>query len=883
MMTDLSTTPQAILRSDYRAPDFWVDTVNLRFDLEESDTRVNARIAFKRNPDAKADAPLCLHGEQLQLEALSIDGKAVEDYQLDDNSLTINAVPDAFILESTVIIQPQDNTSLSGLYQSSGNFCSQCEAEGFRRITYFLDRPDVMAKYSTTIVADKERYPVMLSNGNRISTEDLGDGRHQVLWQDPFPKPSYLFALVAGNLKAHRGEYMTMSGRKVQLEIWVEPQNIDYCEHALVSLQKSMQWDEQTYGLEYDLDIYMIVAVSDFNMGAMENKGLNVFNAKYVLSSPETATDEDYENIEAVIGHEYFHNWTGNRVTCRDWFQLTLKEGLTVYRDECFTADMTSEAVKRIKDVDILRMAQFPEDAGPMAHPIRPESYIEMNNFYTVSVYNKGAAVIRMYETLLGKDGFRQGMDLYFQRHDGHAVTCDDFRAAMADANGADLEQFERWYDQVGTPQLHLKGEYDAENQTYTLHCQQAPKQHQEDWQPWHIPLAVGLLDAQGKDIRLQQVGHEDSAEGTMLLEMTEVTQSFSFANINQAPTPSVLRHFSAPVELSLSQDKSQLAFLLAHDSDAFNRREAGQKLAQQQILELVEAHQNGRELHIDSLYLEAFGQLLQDDSLDGAYRALALKLPKPRLVAQAMDVIDVEALHHAYHYLTTELATHYRAEMLAIYQAHHQAGKPYVYQKNDVAARQISNAMLSYLASLENDKELSDLVLAHYQQGNNMTDQEAALKALLQREDELYRQPLADFYQRWHHDPLVLDKWFHLQAASERQDNFERVLSLAEHPDFTLSNPNRARSLINIFASQNLRHFHRADGQGYAFLADKVLAMDTLNPQTAARLVSAFNQWQRFDTERQALMRAQLQRIHDKKGLSKDVFEIVSRNLQSS
>jgi len=877
MMTE-TQTPQAILRTDYQVPDFLIDTVALDFDLQETDTHVKAQISIKRNPAAKADAPLVLDGEQLQLISLKIDGKNIQDYQQTDHSLSISQVPDQFILETHVIIQPQNNTSLSGLYQSSGNFCTQCEAQGFRRITYFIDRPDVMAKYTTSISADKDRYPVLLSNGNRITQQQLDNNRHRVTWQDPHPKPSYLFALVAGQLKAHRGQYTSQSGRDISLEIWVEPQNIDYCQHALDSLKKAMRWDEQNYNLEYDLDIYMIVAVNDFNMGAMENKGLNVFNAKYVLSSPETATDEDYENIEAVIAHEYFHNWTGNRVTCRDWFQLTLKEGLTVYRDECFTADMTSDAVKRIKDVDILRMVQYPEDAGPMAHPIRPESYIEMNNFYTVSVYNKGAAVIRMYQTLLGKDGFYKGMALYFQRHDGQAVTCDDFRAAMADANHTNLDQFERWYDQAGTPQLHIKDQYDPETQTYTLHCQQAPKQHQDNWQPWHIPLKIGLLDQNGKDISLQQIGHTQSQAHTMLLEITEVNQSFSFANIRTKPIPSLLRDFSAPVELSYSQDKSQLAFLLAHDSDPFNRREAGQKLAQQQLLALVNAYQNQQSLEIDPEYLQAFGKLLQDHTLDGAYLALALQLPKPRLVAQAMQTIDVEALHHAYKYLNQQLASHYRAEMLAIYQRHNQP-QSYHYDKPAVARRQLKNTLLNYLSKLEQDPELSQLLATHYQNADNMTDQQAALSALLQREDNAYQAPLTDFYQRWHHDPLVLDKWFSLQAASPRRDNFERILKLAEHPDFSLNNPNRARSLISVF-SQNLRHFNRADGQGYTFLADQVLALDPLNPQTAARMVSAFNQWRRYDTKRQALIQTQLKRIHDQKNLSKDVFEIVSRSL---
>ena len=565
--------PQPIFRHDYTRPAFAIPQVELRFELGENETRVYATLSVER--DGNSQGPLELHGEELELERVAIDGQELDAsaYEVGTTGLSIANVPERFQLETTVRIEPQNNTSLSGLYQSSGNFCTQCEAEGFRRITWYLDRPDVMSIYTTTVTAEKERYPVLLSNGNRRSIEDLGDGRQRAEWHDPFKKPSYLFALVAGNLACHEGTFKTMSGRDVKLEIWVEPQNIEACEHALVSLQKSMKWDEEAFGREYDLDIYMIVAVGDFNMGAMENKGLNVFNSKYVLARPETATDSDYEGVEGVIGHEYFHNWTGNRVTCRDWFQLTLKEGLTVFRDQQFTADMTSAPVKRISDVKILRLAQFAEDAGPMAHPIRPESYIEMNNFYTVTVYNKGSEIIRMYHTLLGEEGFRKGMDLYFERHDGQAVTCDDFRAAMADANGADLTQFENWYKQAGTPKLSVRGEWDEAARSYSLTLRQEvpPTPGQSDKQPMHIPVRVGLLGADGADMPLY-VDRCASGETTCVLELKDAEQTFLFQNVPSNPTLSVLRGFSAPVRVEMERSHDELAFLMANDSDAFNR-----------------------------------------------------------------------------------------------------------------------------------------------------------------------------------------------------------------------------------------------------------------------------------------------------------------------
>ncbi|HEB90305.1 MAG TPA: aminopeptidase N, partial [Deltaproteobacteria bacterium] len=661
--------PKPVLRRDYRPPDYLIDRVDLAFDLNEEQTRVEARLAIHRRSDAAdPDAPLVLAGEELELLEIGIDGRPLDGsgYRLEEDRLVIPAPPARFELRTVVAIHPETNTRLSGLYKSSGNFCTQCEAMGFRRITYFLDRPDVMACYSVSIEADRERYPVLLSNGNRIEEIELEGGRHRVTWRDPFPKPSYLFALVAGDLRCHRGSFTTQSGRDVALEIWVEPQNIDRCDHALRSLQRAMRWDEERFGREYDLDVYMIVAVGDFNMGAMENKGLNIFNSKYVLALPETATDDDYEGIESVIAHEYFHNWTGNRVTCRDWFQLTLKEGLTVYRDQRFSEDMISQPVCRIQGIKQLRARQFPEDEGPMAHPIRPESYISMDNFYTATVYEKGAEVVRMYATLLGEDGFRKGMDLYFDRHDGQAVTCDDFRHAMADANGRDLSQFERWYSQAGTPRLTASGEYDAAARRYVLTLSQDyPETAFEivgarDRKPLHIPVAVGLLGPDGTALPLRLEGEAGTTlrATTRILELRESQQRFVFEDVEREPVPSILRGFSAPVRLEMDQSREALAFLMAHDEDPINRWDAGQRLALDWLVEATKIAGEGGVPEPDPAFASAWGRLLVDENLDGSLRALALTLPAERVVAQALPVIDPDAIHAARECLRRALAT---------------------------------------------------------------------------------------------------------------------------------------------------------------------------------------------------------------------------------
>ena len=874
--------PTPIYRKDYRAPDHWIDTVHLDFDVRDDRTVVSARLAVRRNPDGNdGSRPLRLLGEELELLAVSVDGRelAIGEYSVDAESLTIATVPESFTLETRVAIDPSKNTQLSGLYASSGNLCTQCEAEGFRRITYFLDRPDVMSRYTVRIEAERERYPVLLSNGNRTGEGDAGGGRHWVGWEDPFPKPSYLFALVAGDLACHRDEFVTMSGRTVPLEIWVEHQNIDKCEHAMRSLKKSMKWDEEVFGLEIDLDLYMIFVADDFNMGAMENKGLNVFNSKYVLASPETATDDDYEGIEGVIAHEYFHNWTGNRVTCRDWFQLTLKEGLTVFRDQEFSADMTSAPVKRIQEVRVLRSSQFAEDAGPMAHPIRPESYIEMNNFYTATVYVKGAEVIRMYQSLLGAEGFRKGMDLYFERHDGQAVTCDDFRAAMADANGVDLAQFERWYLQAGTPTVKASAVYDATAKTYSLHLAQSAPEVEgcAAPAPMLMPVRMGLLGPDGDDLPLALEAGGD-APSERVLRLTEAEQTFTFHDVPSRPVASLFRDFSAPIQLEMEREAGDLAFLMAHDSDPFNRWEAGQVFAKELLLRLTAASQAGAELVVDGEFVEAFRRVLTDAELDGSIRSLMLTLPGETFLAQAMEVVDPIAIHAAREHVVRTLAQELREEWQAVFDATVATG-PYSIEKAEIDRRRLHNKALAYLTALETPETTAQCV-RQFESADNMTDSSAAFANLVELGGDERERAIAAFHEKWKHEPLVLDKWFAVQAMASTEDAFDRVVALTEHADFTLQNPNRARSVLGVFGMANPVHFHRADGAGYAFLADQVLAFDAINPQVTARVVSAFNQWQRFDEGRQGLMRAQLERIRDHQGLSKDVTEIVGRAL---
>ncbi|HEC15999.1 MAG TPA: aminopeptidase N [Sedimenticola sp.] len=873
-------TPKTIYLRDYRPPEFLIDRVELRFDLGEEETLVHSKLGMRRNPAADAgDGCLHLHGEQLELVSIKLDGKDLgEDaYELDDEGLTLHQPPGHFVLESIARIRPQENTALEGLYKSGAMFCTQCEAEGFRRITWFLDRPDLMARFSTEIVADKAKYPVLLSNGNPVESGDLPHGRHRVRWEDPFPKPCYLFALVAGDLRHIEDRYITASGREILLRIFVEPENVDKCDHALGSLKKAMAWDERNYGREYDLDIYMIVAVNDFNMGAMENKGLNIFNSKYVLARPDTATDRDFQGIEGVIAHEYFHNWTGNRITCRDWFQLSLKEGLTVFRDQEFSADMGSRGVKRIEDVRLLRAHQFAEDAGPMAHPVRPDSYIEINNFYTVTVYEKGAELVRMLHRLLGPEAYRKGTDLYFQRHDGQAVTTDDFVKCMEDASGRDLSQFRRWYSQAGTPVLDISGTYEAADRSYSLTVKQScpPTPGQERKQPLHIPLAVGLLDGAGNDLPLQLEGEEPGGPGTRVLELRRPVETFRFRNLPGAPVPSLLRGFSAPVRVRYDYSDEELMFLMAHDSDDFNRWDAAQTLGQRIVLRMV----RNRETQVPSGYIHAMGKALNDGAADPVLLAEVLTLPAESYLGDQMEEVDVDGIHAAREALKTRIGSELRDDLLRIYRAGRETG-PYRPEPADIGRRSLKNRCLGYLMQ-EAGAHARSLCWRQFQEGHNMTDVIAALGLLANTDCEEREQALGAFYEKWKDDPLVLDKWFAIQATSKLPGTLERVKALKAHPAFSIKNPNRVRSLIGAFCSANQVGFHRADGAGYAFLADNVLELDGLNPQVAARMLRLMSRWRRYDPARRKLMQEQLQRIVAVEGLSKDVYEIASKSLE--
>ncbi|SFN14135.1 aminopeptidase N [Formivibrio citricus] len=873
---------QAIHRLDYAPPAFLVDRVDLTFDLGETFTRVTSRLVVERNKQSSdTTAPLTLDGEELELESIKLDGAPLprDRYQITDSALIIPDIEDEAILEIVTRINPAANTCLMGLYQSGGNLFTQCEAEGFRRITYYIDRPDVMARFTTTIIADKTKYPVLLSNGNRISEGTMDRNRHWVKWVDPFRKPSYLFALVAGKLVSLCGQHTTGRGKTVNIEIFVEAGNLDKCHHALAAAQKAMRWDEERFGLEYDLDTYMIVATSDFNMGAMENKGLNIFNTKFVLAKPDTATDADFEGIDAVVAHEYFHNWTGNRVTCRDWFQLSLKEGLTVYRDQEFSSDIGSRAVQRIQNVRTLREMQFAEDAGPQAHPVRPDTYIEINNFYTMTVYEKGAEVVRMIATLLGREGFRKGMELYFNRHDGKAVTCDDFVAAMADANGIDLEQFKRWYSQAGTPKLNIDGAYDEQAKTFTLTVRQScpATPGQENKQPLHIPLAVGLIDRRGQDLPLQLAGECAPTGTTRVLELRRPVETFTFTQVPCLPVPSLLRDFSAPVRLDYAWSDEDLVFLMAHDSDAFARWEAANAYATRLLIGQYHVAAEGATVAAPVDFLEALRSLLVQEDLDPALVALMLELPSERMLLEEIPDVDPARLHQVCLAIKQQIARELRPEILRTYLALNN-GEPYRYTSTDVARRSLKNVCLAYLAELD-EAMVSEALLNQYSRADNMTDRLAALKALANRNGE---EQLADFATRWKDDALVMDKWFALQAQSRRPGALSRVQKLMEHPAFSIRNPNKVRALIGTFCHQNLAHFHAEDGYGYAFAADRIIELDRLNPQIAARLAACFNRWKQVEPKRRAMMREELERIAGEENLSSDTYEIVTKALQA-
>ncbi len=877
--------PQPVLLKDYRPFPFLIDTIDLHCALHEDHALIRSTLSLRRREGGAG--PCRLDGRALELVSIHMDGRPLTPaaYHLNPEALTIPEPPERFTLEITTRIRPQENTSLEGLYRSHGLFCTQCEAEGFRKITFYPDRPDVLARFTTTIEADLACCPVLLANGNRIGHEVLADGRHSATWQDPFPKPCYLFAMVAGDLAVLRDRFVTMSGRSVELEIYSEHHNADKCGHAMRSLKEAMAWDERRFGLEYDLDQYMIVAVDDFNSGAMENKGLNIFNSKFVLAKAETATDQDYDGIESVVAHEYFHNWTGNRVTCRDWFQLSLKEGLTVFRDQEFSADTNSRAVHRINDVTMLRSHQFPEDAGPMAHPVRTDSYIEINNFYTLTVYEKGAEVIRMLHTILGEEGFQRGMGIYLKRHDGGAATTDDFVQAMEEAMGQDpdpaapreLMQFRRWYTQAGTPELFITSDYDRAAQSFTLTIrQQASPRAGAGAVMLHIPVRMGLLGVDGRDLPL--VDDQGQPLVSAVLHVREELQSFTFTNIPAPPVPSLLRGFSAPVRMHYEYSDDQLRFLLLHDQDPFNRWEAGQRLLLKTLLRASEDLGAGRALTFDpALEAVVSGVLQPAFHEDRAFVAQILTLPTEEYLAELVTEIDVDAIHGAREFLRRELAARLRAQWLTTYEAN-RTPPPYHYDPRLAGQRRLKNLSLAYLLALPT-AEVIALCLKQFHEADNMSDQVAALGGLVHAGCPEAEEVLAAFYERWRDEALVLDKWFAIQATAPLPSTLERVKGLTSHPAFTIKNPNKVRALIGAFAA-NPVCFHALTGSGYAFVAEQVLTLDPMNPHIAARLAGRFSAWRRHLPARQALIRRELLRILAQPGLSKGVYEVVSRTL---
>lgn len=891
-------SPATIYLKDYTPPDFLIEETQLHFELFEDYALVHSRLSLSRNAASASDgagqgnanAPLVLHGQGLQLEAVSIDGVALAeaDYVVDSDSLRIDTVPQRFLLSCTTRILPSQNTSLEGLYKSRTMFCSQCEAEGFRKITYYLDRPDVMSVFTVTIDAEAERYPVLLSNGNLTETAQLAGGRHRTVWHDPFPKPAYLFALVAGELSHIEDTFTTMSGRQVTLRIFVEEKDLDKCAHAMRSLQQSMAWDEQVYGREYDLDIFNIVAVDDFNMGAMENKSLNIFNTSCVLCSPDITTDTGFARVQAIVAHEYFHNWSGNRVTCRDWFQLSLKEGFTVFRDAEFSADMGSRTVKRIEDVTLLRTAQFAEDAGPMAHPVRPDSYMEINNFYTLTVYEKGAEIVRMMHTLLGPERFRAGSDLYFARHDGQAVTCEDFVCAMEDASGVDLTQFRRWYAQAGTPELNVTDAWDEEAGEYRLTVVQScpPTPGQPDKKPLVIPLAMGLLgDAGNLPVHLQgEAPDPETADNThRVLQVEQSEQTFVFSGLAERPVPSLLRGFSAPVRLHYDYSVEQLCALMSRDDDGFVRWDAAAALATRAMFEAQTTFAAGREPVLDSRIVEAYASLLHNESLDPAMVAAMLTPPGENYLAELASQsggADVVGIHTAREWLLSTLGTQLSAALQRRYAALADT-RPYAPDADQIATRALRNACLTYLVCA--DQAHSPLAVEQYREAHNMTDRLAALQTIaFYGRAEQAEELLEDFYQSWRHEALVVNQWLQVQAAMPDSGALDRVRALMQHPEFDLRNPNKVRSLVGAFCAQNPVNFHREDGAGYAFLADITLELDSLNPQIAARLLAPLTKWRAYQG-RGPLMCAQLRRLAQTPALSPDVYEVVTKSLQGT
>ena len=870
--------PQTVYRKDYQKPDYQVDEVDLDFDIHDDITHVTSVMNIHSEHDRSGNVkPLVLDGDELNLVSLKINGKTLkpEDYILDDKFLTIPNPPEKFKLEVKTDVKQKENTQLQGLYDSDGIICTKCETEGFRRITFFPDRPDVMAKYTTTIRADKEKLPVMLSNGNFKEEGELEDGRHYSKWVDPHPKPSYLFAVVAGKLDHVKDNFKTMSGKDVSLNIYCEKGKGDKCDYAMDSLKRSMKWDEEKFGREYDLDIFNIVAVSKFNSGACENKSLNVFNDALVLANPETATDANYKKIESVVGHEYFHNWTGNRVTIKQWHDLSLKEGFTVYRDQEFSSDERSRAVQRIQDVSDLRAGQFPEDAGPSAHPIRPDSYISVRNIYTGTVYEKGAEVIRMQERLLGKEKFRKGTDLYFKRHDGKAITCDDFVKAMEDANSVDLAQFKRWYSQAGTPDVTAKGKYDAKTKTYELTLSQKTPAtpDQPIKKDFVIPVEVGLLDKNGKDMPLDIEG-----KTSKVLKLTKSTQTFKFENVEEPPVLSANRGFTAPVNMNIEYSDKEYAHLMAHDSDLFNRWDAGQQYATKNMLQMVKDIQKGKEPKPDESYIKAIGSYLKDDKLDKEFVAEAMVLPSEKYIADQMDVIDVDAIHKARGVMQKAISVELKDELLASYEKNQTLGE-YSYDTESMGKRGVKNTSLAYL-SKNDEPKLQKMMVNQYYSAKNMTDRDSAIRFVVNSDSSKRKEILDDFYNRYKDESLVVDKWLSMQAVAPRADTLDKVKELMNHEGFAMDNPNKVRSLIGAFSAGNPVCFHAKDGSGYEFLADQMIKLDKINPQVAAKMLTPLSRWKKLDPERQELMKKQLTRIINDPELSSNSYEVVSKSL---
>lgn len=868
-------TPNKIFLKDYTPPAFIVDQADLTFEIQEDQTRVTSNLKIRKNElVTDKNGPLIFDKGDFKIDSVIADSMVLlpEEYEAGDDYFKLARTPDAFELEIVSILKPQENTSLEGLYKSGDIFCTQCEAQGFRKITPFPDRPDVMAKFSCTIIADITNYPILLSNGNLTDFGDLDDNRHFVRWEDPFYKPSYLFALVAGNLEKIQDQFTTRSGKIVDLKIYSEKENIDKCDHAMKSLKQAMKWDEIRFGLEYDLDLYQIVAINDFNAGAMENKGLNIFNSKYVLAKPETATDEDFLNIQGVIGHEYFHNWTGNRVTLKNWFQLSLKEGLTVFRDQEFSSDLNSRGVKRISTVRNLRGSQFPEDSGPMAHPVMPDAYIKMDNFYTMTVYEKGSELVRMIHQLLGEKNFRKAIDLYFEKFDGMAVTIEDFVSVMEDAAGMNLQLFKRWYVQSGTPEVTVSRSYNPELKQLSITFEQStpPDRNQSEKQPVHIPINFGIIDDKGNDI---------TPDEKKLIELKTAKETFIFDNIPENSIPSLFRQFSAPVKIKTDLKDSELAFLMANDTDEFSKWDSAQTLFYKEIKKIISIIDSNGELSVSSNLLNAFKKALLDRSTDHSFLAKTLSLPLETEIKNHFNPVNVTAIHTARSFLKQEIARQLKGQFLSLIDLCSNSDLLSISHKA-MADRSLKNLSLSYLGSLK-ETDMTDLIFDHYHAAKNMTDEIAALKILSEINPETRQKAIDTFYSKWKHDKLVLDKWFAIQAGSVLPDTLNIVKSLIKHEDFSMQNPNKVRSLIYMFAMQNHVNFHQIKGDGYRFISDQIILLDTINHQVAARLSSCFNQWKKYDDTRKRLIKKELERILSVQTLSKNVYEIISRAIE--